>query len=204
METAAIITAVKDVLLGGAATATAIVAVVDLQNWRRELKGKAEFETAFRFIKSAYKLRDELHICRSPLIRMHEFPEGYVSTSGKNTPEENAQALAFVYKNRWEPVWSAVQDFDAHTLEAEALWGSEIKGRAEQLKSCVRELNASIDAVISDKMNGGEDFKSDKEFGKEMRQNVSATHKDENPLTKRIADAIDGIEKIVRPHLKRS
>jgi hypothetical protein len=204
METVAIITAVKDVLLGGAATVTAIVAVVGLQNWRRELKGRTEFETAFRFIKSAYKLRDELHICRSPLIRMHEFPEGYFGSDTQNTAEENAQAWAYVYKNRWEPVWSAVQDFDAHTLESEALWGSDVKKRAEKLRACVAELNTSIDAIINDKQSGGEDFKSDPEFGQQMRSNVSATRKDDNALTKQISDAIESIEDAVRPHLKRS
>jgi hypothetical protein len=204
MEILAIITAVKDVLLGGAATATAIVAVVGLQNWRRELKGRTEFETAFRFIKSAYKLRDELHICRSPLIRMHEFPEGYVGSKTQNTAEENAQAWAYVYKHRWEPVWSAVQDFDAHTLESEALWGSDMKERAQKLRACVAELNTSIDAIINDKQVGGENFKSDPEFGQKMRLNVSATRKDDNALTKQISDAIESIEDAVRPHLKRS
>jgi hypothetical protein len=204
METVAIITAVKDVLLGGAATVTAIVALVGLQNWRRELKGRAEFETAFRFIKSAYKLRDELHICRSPLIRMHEFPEDYVGSGTQNTAKEKVQAWVYVYKNRWEPVWSAIQDFDAHTLESEALWGSDMKERAEKLRACVGEVDTSIDAIIKDIQSGGENFKSDPEFGQKMRSNVEATRKDDNALTKQISDAIESIEDVVRPHLKRS
>jgi hypothetical protein len=41
-----IITAIKDVLLGGAAVATASVAVIGLKNWSRELRGKADFDVA--------------------------------------------------------------------------------------------------------------------------------------------------------------
>jgi len=198
-----LIAAIKDILLGGAAVTMAIVAVKGLQSWSRELKGKTEFETARELIKATYKLRDELAICRSPFIRAQEFPESYL---GHHLSEEDAQAYAYVYKNRWEPVWEAIQSFDTHTLEAEALWGNEIRERADQLRQCVRDLNASIQSFLDDKTSGGQHFKADRDFGKKIRMQVSAMkeNENENELTKQITDSVGNIEDFIRPHLKRS
>lgn len=204
MEIAAIFSSVKDIALAIAAVVTATVAVIGLKSWRRELEGKKEFESALAFVKATYKLRDRLHICRSPLVRMYEFPEGYSRSHKDNTPDENANAWAFVYRVRWEPVWESVQDFDARTLEAEAFWGQEIKKRAEKFKDCVRELNSSIDSFLNNELSSGEDFRCDPDFGREIRANLSATRKEENPLTQRIEEAVSQIETFVRPHLKDS
>jgi len=205
MTTPEIITVIKDVLLGFAAATTATVAVIGLKSWGRELKGKAEFEVARNLIRATYKLRDELQICRSPFISAYEFPEGYRGTLEKSSPQGEAQAWNHVYKNRWVPVWSAIQEFDSHTLEAEALWGKEIRTRTDQLRQCVRELNTAIEAVISDKAGEGNDFKADREFAKKMRSTVSASRDDEqNELSKKTATAIGAIEEQIRPHLRRS
>lgn len=201
-----IITAIKDVLLGAAAVTTAVVAVLGLRKWRQELEGKAHFDVARNLIRATYRLRDEIRTCRSPFYSAYEFPEGY----GKGGPgaersaEEEARAWIHIYKNRWDPVWKALQDFDSHTLEAEALWGAAIRTKTDALRQCVRELNAAIDAVIRDKASGGEDFK-DREFGKEMRSMVAASPGDEkNAFNQTMAKAIPGIEEELRPHLRRS
>jgi hypothetical protein len=205
MTTPEIITAAKDVLLGIAAATTATVAVVGLQSWRRELKGKAEFETARNLIKATYKLRDDLQNCRSPFYSAYEFPEGYKGTLGSPSPQEEAQAWIHIYKNRWAPVWSALQEFDSYTLEAETLWGTAIRSKTDALRQCVRELNTAIDASISDKAAGGEHFKSDRDFGKQIRSIVAASRDDDkNEFSQKIMKAVNGIEEQIRPHLRRS
>ena len=204
MSTLEIISAIRDILLGGAAIVTAVVAVKGLESWRRELKGKTEFETAKGMIKATYKLRDELSNCRSPLIRAYEFPDFYKGSTGKHSAEEEAEAWANVYEKRWEPVWKAIQDFDVQTLEAEALWGKDVREKTDELRQCARELNTAIEAVISNKASGGQDFQSDRNFGKEMGRKVSAVKESENPLSQKIVRSIRNIENFVRPHLKRN
>jgi hypothetical protein len=205
MSCTELITAIKDVLLGGAAVTTTVVAVVGLKNWSRELRGRADFDVARGLIRATYKLRDEIRSCRAAFIMAQEFPDGYCDPNRKSTPEDEAQVWAHVYKNRWQPVWEAIQEFDAQTLEAEALWGSEIRQKTDKLRECIAELNSAIYAVISDKASGGRDFKSDREFGKKMRSTVSASGSDQsNELSKKITEAVTGIEDKIRPHLKRS
>lgn len=60
-----------------------------------------------------------------------------------------------------------------------------------------------MEAVISDKYHGGEDFK-DREFGKKMRANVSATQSANDDLSNKIFASITELESEIRPHLSRS
>lgn len=203
MSAIEVISAIKDIFLAGAAAATAYVAYTGIEKWKTELRGKAYFDIARALIKSVYKLRDELEYCRSPFISAHEFPDGYNGALGKRTREEDGQAWAHVFSKRWHPVSEAIQEFDTATLEAEALWGSGIKEKSLSLRQAVRELQVSIDAVIEDKYSGGENFK-DREFGKKMRANISSAKSQENELSIKINEAIEGLENEIRPHLARS
>jgi hypothetical protein len=205
MNVPEIIAVVKDVFLAIAGATTATVAVIGLNNWNRELRGKATFDVARGLAKATYKLRDELMTCRSPLIRGTEFPDEYNLAGARKTPEQEAQAYAHMYSNRWGPVWSALQEFDTHTLEAEALWGSVIRTKTDELRKGVRELNIAIEAVVANAASGGEDFSADREFGRKMRSTVAAPPGDaKNELTRKLEAAIRGIEDELRPHLKRS
>lgn len=197
------ITAIKDMLLGGAAVITASVAFAGLKRWRLELRGKADFEAARALARATYKLRDELAICRSPFVRGQEFPPSY-SSSQNRTAQEEAEGWAHVYKTRWEPVWTSIQEFDTQSLESEALWGESARQKTQALRSCVKELNVAIDAFIEDKAQGGQNFSTDREFGKRMRSIVYASGSDlSNELSKNVAAAVKGIEEMLRPHLAR-
>ncbi len=197
-----ILTATKDILLIFAAIITANVAVKGLQSWSRELKGKANFEVARNLIRSTYRLRDELSYCRSPWIPFNEFPEGYDPTS--LPASEEAKAYSYIYKNRWKPVATALQEFETQSLEAEALWGPEFKSKTDEMRQCVRNLEVSIDDLISNYANNREDFQSDSEFGETVKSKVQETKKQENPLTLKISDAVQEIENEIRPHITTS
>ncbi|MGO9019412.1 MAG: hypothetical protein ACLQVJ_13795 [Syntrophobacteraceae bacterium] len=198
-----IATLLKDVFLGIAAATTAIVAVVGLKNWSRELKGKAEFEVARGLVRATYKLRNEIAIFRSPLVRWQEFPETYHGFAEK-PPDEHAKAWAHVYQKRWDPVMKCLQDFETSSLEAEALWGMQVRSQTNELRQCVVQLRSSIEAVVDDKSSEGEDFRSDPNFGKQMRAIVSGSGSGMDEFSQKIEKAIAGIEEVVRPHLKRN
>ncbi len=203
MPISQIVTLTKDILLSLAAITTACVAVFGLSAWKRELKGKAEFEVARGLIRSTYKLRDAITSCRSPFVRGQEYPEGYLTLGREATPEEHERAWAHVFQKRWEPVSSAIQDFDTFTLEAEALWGMQIRIKTEKFLECISELLSSIETMITDYRSGGEVFKVDAQFGIRTRATAFSTGTGENEFSKKIVDAITDIETEIRPHLKR-
>jgi len=191
---------IKYIVISIAAATTAFVAYKGLEKWQKELKGKANFDTARSLIRATYKLRDEVESSRSPFIPDREFPEDYDPLS-KKTHQQQGDVYAHIYGKRWEPISEAMQDFDAYVLESEALWGPHIKEKTDALRSCIVELRVAIDALVSNKYSGGKDFFEDIEFGKTTRTKVSNTNKDKNPLTLKINSAIKSIEIEIRPHL---
>lgn len=200
-----LITAIKDVCLSMAAIVTATVAIYGLKSWKKELNGKANFEVARGLIRATYKLRDEISYSRNPFTSAHEFPKGYDPL--QKTPEKEAEAWSYVFTNRWKPIAEAVQEFDTQTLEAEALWGSDIKNKAFELRRCANTLRAAMEEMVSNEASGNRHFKSDEEFGKKIKAEVSAgwgRSEDKNELSERIDNSIKQIEKEVRPHLSRN
>lgn len=87
----------KDIFLAIAAAITAIVAVMGLRSWSRELKGKAEFEAARNLALATYKLRDALRECRSPFYEISELA-GYNPGWGGSADQAEANQFAHIYK----------------------------------------------------------------------------------------------------------
>jgi hypothetical protein len=198
MTPAEIVAIAKDTILAGAGVATVTVAFLGLSTWNRQLRGQADFEAARALAKATYKLREEIAVSRSRLIRLYEFGDP-VTRRGGDTGEEYAR----VYVERWKPVSEALQNFDAAMLEAEALWGEQVRGALDKMHACLSTLSASMDAIVENARSGGEDFNSDPDFGRKMRRNVHASRDDGDELSLEIEAAIAAIEGILRPHLRR-
>ncbi|GAB3736190.1 hypothetical protein GCM10028862_20620 [Luteimonas pelagia] len=201
MDSSQIITAIKDIVLAVAAAATAFVAVRGINKWHTELTGKAAFDAARALTRATYRLRDEIASCRSPLVTGNEFPDGF-NESRTPDAQEKAKAWAHVYQNRWEPVKDAALEFDTQALEAEALWGANIRNKTDVLRKMVTELFVAIGELIDDKAHGGDSFRTDPAFGKQIRSTVSASPKSkDNDFSNRMALAAAGIEAEMREHL---
>ncbi len=197
-------TLLKDIILSIAAITTSIVAIVGLTSWKREMKGSADFDVARAFIRSAYKLRDELRMARSPFYSNAEYPEGYSDNLMEQSPQDAAKAWAYAFQNRWKPVSEAVLEFEAQAIEAEVLWGGDIKTHANELKQCAYNLRAAMEAFVSNKASGGENFKSDQVFAKKVKSDVMLIKETENELSKAITTSIQKLETYIRPKLKHN
>ncbi len=101
-----------------------------------------------------------------------------------------------MYKNRWVPVFEALQDFDARGLEAEALWGSEFRNSTEKLRKPIKKLYLAFESSLE------KDFREDSET-ETMSTMFARSGAAADPLSQSITEAIDEIEKKVRPHIGR-
>jgi hypothetical protein len=193
----------KDAVLAGVGVASVTVAALGLSTWNRQLRGQAEFDVARALARATYSLRQELWICRVPLVRAREFPEGYVGAI-RNDPLKEAEAWAYVYDQRWQPLSAAWQQFDSCTLEAEAVWGSAVRATTDKLRQCLGELRAAMESSVDNARSEGRTFRDDPDFGKTIRQVLHGTPtKAGNSFTERIDGAINAIEAMARPHLRR-
>lgn len=192
----------KDMIVAIAAIVTAVVAVVGLQRWRYELRGKAHFEAARNLIRDAYRLRDALRGGRSYLVHAAEFPASYPPQ--RPTDRTEAEAWAHVYTNRFTPVREALQNFEARALEAEALWGASVRNPVERLRGCVITLRTAMEADTDDKLSGGQQFRHDPDFGRRIREDLQQNPSEaNNRLSREIAGALSDLEDQLRIHLER-
>jgi hypothetical protein len=85
----AVVTAVKDLMTGGAAIAAAVIAGAGLATWRRLLNGTTNYEVGRRLLRAVYKVREEVRYVRSPLMPMVRSrqlvqPQGWRASQVKN------------------------------------------------------------------------------------------------------------------------
>ncbi|ABZ75101.1 conserved hypothetical protein [Shewanella halifaxensis HAW-EB4] len=198
-----IITLIKDIVLGLCALGTVSVAVYGVKNWARELKGKADFEVSRQLIRAVYKFRDEIEYSRSPMTLPSEFPANYDPMN--RAAKYKAESWSYVFSNRWKPVVEAVQELEVQGLEAEALWGAEIKQLVQELRKNARLLRVGMQAVVDNEMQDNENFKCNSDLGKTMKNRVWKSMFEENDeITVAINSTVEKLENYVRPHLKRN
>ena len=190
---------IKDLVLvfaamitAGSAAVTACAARKGINKWLVEITGRTNFEVAHGLMLATYKLRDAVRSCRLRLVRGKEFPDNYPLFNA--TPEQELDAWTYVFKNRWTPLWEASQDYNARAVEAEALWGSQIRKSTDKIVVQINTLSFSIDDYLQAKCNQGE-FLADKTFEEEIESTVFAKNPEGDKLSKSIDEVIEEIRK---------
>ena len=191
---------ISDIAVAVAALATGGSAVYGVNRWRREIKGRAAFETARGLLRATYILRDQITSCRHPFISVSEFPNSF-NKNNNPIPTETADAYRHVYKNRWKPIAETISEFDVHDLEAQVLWGNDVKERTDKLRECVQEIKDAIGLFIENVGSDGEYFQNDRNWEKSVKNTIYDAGKN-NEVSNKIKNAITGIEEKIRPHLK--
>lgn len=111
-----------------------------LHTWRKQLRGSADHDLARRLLIELYKLRDEIQRARSPAIFSFEgIPfEGEVVSDDQQQASYDHTARA--YRRRMTAMDNARNPLQATMLEAEAIWGGELKGLMEHVFKLEREF----------------------------------------------------------------
>ena len=178
-----IITAVSTAIVAG-------VAIYGITEWRRQLKGKTNYETARRYLKSALKLRDAMKYVRNPFIPVSEMQSALKENGFKEDEyNDNKKMNRSVYSVRWNKVRESWTNLEAELIEAEISWGPSAVKAQNSLDSCVRKLFASISLYLDG-------------HGREFQDNIIYDTGEQNEFTKEITKAIEEIEVFLRPHLR--
>ena len=197
------IQSISNIVVAVAAVATIVMAVIGLSTWRRALHGRATFETAQRFLKAVYTLRDEIGYIRAPFIHGSEFPPDFDLVRDEQTAQKKAAGYAHVYSNRMRRLRDILAEFDTTAVEAEVVLGGEFKERARNMRLCVSRLNATVQAFID---NIRDDVaKSDRDFVIKIRKEINAGDgaNSDDELSQKMHKAFTAIEEAIRPYLKR-
>lgn len=178
-----------DILTMLAAIVAAGVAVYGVREWKRQLKGKTDYEVARRYLKDSLKLRDAIKFVRNPFIPVSEM-QASLKEFGLNSEEykDNQKTNRAVYNVRWKKVIEAWTSLEAVILDAEVSWGKESIEIQKPLDLCVRELRAAIEMYLQGHSERGEE-KLIYDMG------------EGDEFSKKVEKAIQEIKEYLKPHL---
>lgn len=167
-----------------------VVAIIGLNAWKKQLKGKTDYELARRYLKALYKMRNAFSHVRNPWVPIGESmaalkEKGYTEADHS----DNRKVNAAIYSRRWEKMMEASSDLDIESLEAEVSWGNEATGLLDEIYGLRGKLLSHINRLIE----GQEEIRPDREILYEVEG---------DKFSLEVKGAIKKIVDYLRPHLK--
>jgi hypothetical protein len=195
----------KDLVLSGAAITGAVVAVKGLGTWQRQLKGQSEYELSRRILVSVFKYRDAINGVRYPAMWAYEMPSPPEEESAKMSREQiRFYGTSKAYQARWDKVQTERTTLYADLLEAEAIWGTELKEMFKEVFNLEHELFTRIRHYV-ELINPDTDEASKeaiRNIDKKARDIMYDNSSDEPDEYKQdFISAIEKIEKYLKPKL---
>jgi len=142
----------KDVfsILGTIASAAGVglafyVGLVGLSTWQRQLSGTASHELAKRILIEMYKFREAIDRVRNPVILPSEYTVTVTSVGRQDESLNRYVGRCSAYDERFKLVTEARRNLDVALLEAEALWGGDLKPLVKPLDDKSWELYRYIE-----------------------------------------------------------
>lgn len=205
MTLAECITAGKDVVVATAAGLAAYFAYRGLTTWRKELKGRSEYQLAKDVLKSVYKVREAFKHVRNPMIFQYEYPEEMTDHHGNLKQDNRHEGTVHVYQERWKKMEEAFGELESYHLEAQVEWGPEFQDVINDLRSCRTELLVTIQRKL-DRMKDSYDrevLSADERAKERSVLNHLGEDSKYDEFTPEINAAIGKFEKWLRPHIKK-
>jgi hypothetical protein len=192
---------VRDVLVGASAAAAAYFAYLGINAWRRELKGRSEYQLAKDVLKAVYKVREAFKIVRNPATFSYEYPEEMVGPHGTLEHAHDFEGTAHVYQKRWEYMSTAFRELEDLHLIAQVEWGPQHQDVIRKLRECRVELQIAIQDMLQQKKKPR--ALSKHEMSREERSVLYDVGRDSKfgQFTRQIDDAIEDFEKWLRPKI---
>jgi len=202
---AEIVTLLKDLVLSGAAITGASVAVKGLGTWQRQLKGQSEYELSRRILVSVFKYRDAINGVRHPAMWAYEMPSPPEEEAARMSREQiRFYGTSKAYQARWDKVQTERTSLYADLLEAEAIWGAELKELFKEVFNLEHKLftriRHSVELINPDTDEASKD--AIRNIDKKARDIMYDNLRDEpDEYKKDLIAAIEKIEKYLKPKL---
>ncbi len=185
----------------------AIVAVMGLNTWKKQLVGQKDYELAHRMLVSVFKYRDAIDGVRHPAMWVNEMPYPPEDQAKKMSREQiRFYGTAEAYQKRWDKVREARSAIYADSLEAEALWGNGLEGilkkaytLEQELVSYIRTHLVTIDPDADERRK--ESYRAILDKKREVIYDDLGEEPDE--YKKDFREAVKGIEEYLKPKLGR-
>ena len=200
-----IVTCIKDLVLAASALTGAIVAFKGLGTWQRQLKGQSEYELSRRILVTLFKYRDAIYGVRHPAIWSNEMPTPAEDKVKKMNDEQKFfYGISEAYSARWNKVQIERTLLYADLLEAEAIWGDELKNLFKKIFDLENELVKCIRHYLLLRNPDADEASKEaiREIGRKNRDILYDDLSDKPDEYKRdLLSAIEKVEKYLKPNL---
>ena len=141
-----IATFLKDIVLFSAAITGAVVAIKGLGAWRHQLKSQSDYELSRRILVTLLKYRDAINGVRHIAMWTYEIPSLPEDKAIDMTKEQiEFYGTSKAYQARWDTkVQKERTLLYADLLEAEAIWGDDLKTLFKKIFDLEYELATRI------------------------------------------------------------
>lgn len=205
MEASDIISTVKDVVLGLSAIAVALLAWLGLKTWKRELTGKARFETARNMMRLGFELKANFGWVRHPITKSYEYADR--TTQDEESGGESQELNEWYAKtNRLNSVIESLNKIIEVQWEAEILLDeSSVQYIKEAVKS-YRESYADLGSAISTYFEirhdeaGTKTRYKDQEWLKGLNKIIYSAPNDD--FSKKVDEATDKLSSALKQYVK--
>lgn len=182
----------SDALTAISAVVVSFVAIYGLQEWKKQMKGKTNYEIARRYLKQTLKLRNEVLNVRNPGIFLGEI-ETALKESGLDGDEykDKIKINRIVYQRRWKNVQQARSNLELEIIDAEVSWGKQAEEVSRPLFALVGKLFAAIQLYLDG-------------FSTPIRENIiynQGSPESPDDFSIEVDKAIDKIKEFLNPHL---
>lgn len=196
---------IKEIMIIITSVIGGIVAIIGLNTWKAQQRGKIAFELSRRLLSNTYKLRDLIKHLRSPYMSGGEMENPPDESPFINSEEGKRYYRQYSgYKKRLTPLEKTKNKILVDLTEAEALWGAEIREKYDQLFSTINELVVEIDMYLL-RLNPEEHairFSGETTEQTKTRNNLMYRSSKNDEFNQKISKNIEEIENLIRPHLK--
>lgn len=187
---------VESLIIALSAGIGAIIAISGLSTWKKQISISAEYKVAINLLKSTYKLRDAIAWVRNPFVSAAEMVNK-TNVNNQNLVKDN-EGIIYAYQNRWQGVVSANTEISTSLLEAEVLWGPQIKGKYDELAKSIGELYSTIQIYFTSLKEPEGKLFTEKYF-----DILYSTNDNKDIYKNKLEERIQDIEKLLKPHLNR-
>jgi hypothetical protein len=191
----------KDVVTAGAAITAAVVAVKGLRAWKKQLRGKTDYELARRCLRAVYRVRDAIRMVRNPMQSSEEIAHA-VKEEGPSIPQhlsDDYKIQQAVYNFRLKSANDAFSELQVELLEAQVSWGGEAVAAIEPLQNCALRLRSAIRRHLRRLLRDGQMTPARAE---ELEIILYVDDDLQDPFSDDIREAVEKAEKFLQRHLK--
>lgn len=191
---------IKDIVIIGAAIVGAYVALAGLNTWRKQLRGKSEYELAKKVLRQIYEYRQALESVRFGFFSPEEMERAREESSEESGDREaRTREQLTIYTHRIEKVNDVRVGLEGTLIEVEVLLSKDLPAKVRQLYRFEDELSGAIREHLDAIRTGTRP--DDRE--RIHRTIISRSNREEDDFYQRFQSEIEDIEKDISPYLKR-